>query len=66
MSTYFGWQRVIWFDQLLMQYEIFWRGMHYELMHYELVYCTVNAKRHSHHGGGYGSRGKLKRPMLLS
>jgi len=35
----FGWQRVIWFDQLLMQYEIFWRGMHYELMHYELVYC---------------------------
>ena len=42
MSTYFGWQRVIWFDQLLMQYEIFWRGMHYELMHYELVYCTTN------------------------
>jgi len=40
MSTYFGWQRVIWFDQLLIQYEIFWRGMHYELMHYELVYCT--------------------------
>jgi len=27
---------------------------------------TVNAKRHAHHGGGYGSRGKLKRPMLLS
>ena len=43
MSTYFGWQRVIWFDQLLMQYEIFWRGMHYELMHYELVYCKVEA-----------------------
>jgi len=41
MSTYFGWQRVIWFDQLLMQYEIFWRGMHYELMHYELVHCTL-------------------------
>jgi len=40
MSTYFGWQRVIWFDQLLMQYEIFWQGMHYELMHYELVYCS--------------------------
>ena len=39
MNTYFGWQRVIWFDQLLVQYEIFWRGMHYELMHYELVYC---------------------------
>jgi len=39
MSTYFGWQRVIWFDQLLMQYEIFWRGMHNELMHCELVYC---------------------------
>ena len=26
MSTYFGWQRVIWFDQLLMQYEIFLAG----------------------------------------
>ena len=35
MSTYFGWQRVIWFDQLLIQYEIFWRGMRYEL-----VYCS--------------------------
>jgi len=47
MSTYFGWQRVIWFHQLLMQYEIFWQGMRYELMHYELVYCTLvllNAK----------------------
>jgi len=40
MSTYFGWQRVIWFHQLLMQYKIFWQGMRYELMHYELVYCT--------------------------
>jgi len=23
-----------------MQYEIFWQGMRYELMHYELVYCS--------------------------
>jgi len=43
MSMYFGWQRVIWFHQLLMQYEIFWQGMRYELMHYELVYCTYLA-----------------------
>jgi len=42
MSTYFGWQMVIWFHQLLMQYEIFWQGMHHDLMHYELVYCNIS------------------------
>jgi len=52
MSTYFGWQRVIWFDQLLIQDEIFWRGMRYELMHYELVYCIVtHVDRVSEHVG---------------
>ena len=25
-----------------MQYEIFWQGMHYEIMHYEQVNCTIN------------------------
>ena len=39
MSTYFGWQRTVWIYQLLMQYEIFWQGMHYELMRYEIVNC---------------------------
>jgi len=48
MSTYFGWQRVIWFDQLLIQYEIFWRGMHYELIHYELVYCILVTEQPEH------------------